>query len=287
MTPPFASLPRNTLLALLCMALVLLPLMTLAGCKLQRYKSFRVGWKSNIRVLASSNEQELSYIAQYTPAMVQKLRDPAIKSIEEAHEAVEREGLPHGQLTHFPVSTPRRQLNAWKKEEWMRERFVLLLGGPAYSQEVSSGGIALTAPLDYSGSELTAMKATVQDVFNIPDDNVRMSHPASSTDVAEGLLWLASKLKYSPGAEALIMFCSHGNEESSYFKMPWDGEGDAEGVLYLTDGPMKEGMLKKWINAQLGVDNLSRLDPWKANRVIIIVLACRAGAFIAHQPPPS
>jgi hypothetical protein len=59
--------------------------------------------------------------------------------------------------------------------------------------------------------------------------------------------------------------------------MPWDGEGDAEGILALAHGNIKKSVLKQWINAAVG-------DNGEANNthpVLIIVLACHAGAFIA------
>ena len=254
------------------------------GKMLFHFPSFRNGWQPNIRVLASSNEEELSYFGFYTAALVDHLKAPGVNSWEEAQKALEKEGMLIGQNKHYPVSMPGN-LNSWDKTDTVKPRYALLLGGPAYAGMLdTSGHMTEDTAMNYSSGELSMMTTALKDpmLYDLPPEHLHAVDPASSGDVASGLQWLHGKLAAEPGAEGLVFINSHGNQQSSAIKMPWDAEGDSEGYLLFRDGLMHEKTLKTWINSTLGQTTLAGNHP-----VLVIVLACHAGAFIAQNRPLS
>lgn len=276
----------NSVYPLLCRVcscfLAMLLMLSLSGCsQTGRYYSLRVGWKPNIKVLASSNQDDLSFFGMYAHALTENLRKPQISGLEEAQADLEKTGIPYNQLHFYPESTPRRELHSWQKNE-NKERFVLLIGGPSVLQNDSNGFSASDHP-HLTDGDLETVKSALTDstLYNVPEDHIQTIVPAGAQDLATGLAWIKTQLQSTLGAEGLIMFCCHGNQESSFFEMPWDGEGDAEGILALAQGGIKKSILKQWINSAVGDDGEAN----NTHPVLIIVLACHAGAFIAGRSP--
>lgn len=245
--------------------LLLLPLAGLAPACTYQVKQDppqqEIGWHPQAKVLASSTDTGYSYWATYPYGMYtyflnRELKKPEIKSLEEAHQALVKSGLPVRLLNiQQPTQTPRT-LGGWQKDDKKTKRFILMF---AHKGRFSN--------------DLDIMRKRFAKTFEVPQSNIFEYAHAKPKDFEEGLALLNGFIQHYQGepVDVLIYYSGHGGWRDPDHK---SFEGGRNG--YLSIG-LHEEKLKKLVN-----DMLAKKRP--NVRVYIMLDTCFAGAWIAQNP---
>jgi hypothetical protein len=241
------------------------------------------GWSPNIKVMASVGMDYLSYFYSYSPSkdgtktetqkgytfvLLDKVSEPGISGLEEAHNALEKQGFEsymHSRV--FPPSTPV-QLGGWQKGDSGKHRYVLII-----DQVVPGKNEETWMLVSFAGSFKKAVMK--QELYGIPEENILQYDGATKEQVVQGVAWLKKQMMYDMNAEAIIYYAGHGGK--GWIIMPWKGEGEEDGMLW---GPeMEEHEFKELINRELGsIYTNASGKPYPP--VLIILDTCQSGAFI-------
>lgn len=221
------------------------------------------GWEPNVRVL-TANGQKASISDGYSKALISKLKDPNISSIEEAQKSLSKEGW-RGflGLKGYPLQTPGENLNIWKKNETGKNRFVLMIAAPEFFKEANN------------------FSKEIQEIYNIPNDNIQKLQAPSISDFVKGFDAISNKLKDKKDAELLVYYSGHG-DVSDYPQNQIDAEGLSEGLL---TPDFKKGDKTSYSITESKVKELFK-DKFKDTPTLFVIDACHSGAWVADAKQP-
>lgn len=178
------------------------------------------GWTKNIRVLASNSQNVMgSYLSSanlppafedsYLGQLVDKLQKKNTDTIEQANEALSKEGCYIDDNKYNSLETPGAKLNIFNKKDKNKNRFILAL--PQGDLEDSQN----------FHSFLESFSRELQEMYNIPQSNIINGYTASKEDLVKNLDKIVNKinkLKNKSNVELLIVYFGHGiTEEDELF----------------------------------------------------------------------
>ena len=243
--------------------------------KNEKQLSKDIGWKKNVRVLAS-NGQNLKGVSSafllggnssYSKELTDKLKGKDINTLEQANDSLAKNGYKIGFNKFFPLETPRSELNIFNKNDKNKDRFVFVC---AQYENIRHEFIA------------DDFIEEIQKTYNVPKENIIKVVSNSKEDFLDGIDSISAKidkLKNKKNAELLVYYTGHGEATAPNPKAK-KLEGAMEGSI-LVKANQETGELTNFLK-ESEVKNAFN-NKIKKVKTLFILDTCHAGAWIAEN----